>query len=189
MVDSIKSLEFEYKAALIMGLGALVISILIGAASGVSAATLMIRSAIALPVFAGMGFGASTVIKKFVPELYEILNLKEDETVPDVGLKDVASDESEKTSDIPDSSDQTSSESSFQEFSKSDFSQAEESKNQAEDNALNASLEAGAVSNRSGGNAGDGKLGKHIVMSESFGKYEPKIMAQAIRTMLKQEGD
>ncbi len=206
MVDSIKNLEFEYKAALIMGSGAIVLSILIGLASGVSALTLLIRSLIVLPVFAGMGFGASTVIKKFVPELYEVLNLKSDESVPDVGIKEKDSETAGKSADFFEKNSEDSgkvstepdrkvSESSFQEFSKSDFpkveeSNAEESGNQSVDSYLDSGIETGpAASKKTGSNSGDGSLGKHIVMAESFGKYEPKIMAQAIRTMLKREGD
>jgi hypothetical protein len=201
MVDAIKNLEFEYKAALIMGLGAIVLSILIGIASGVSAGALLIRSLFVLPVFAGMGFGASTVIKKFVPELYGLLSLKGDESVPDVGMKEDVSEaagkpavEIEKNSEDLEKnsveSTQKDSDPLFQEFSKSDFPKVEEPKSQTDDSFLNVSLETdSALSNKTGKNSGDRRLGKHIVMSESFGKYEPKIMAQAIRTMLKREGD
>ncbi len=201
MVDSIKNLGFEYKAALIMGSGAIVLSILIGLASGVSALTLLIRSLIVLPVFAGMGFGASTVIKIFVPELYEVLNLKSDESVPDVGIKENVSETAEKFSEdteknIEDYEKVSAeparkvSESSFQEFSKSDFPKVEESDNQSNDSYLDSGIETGpAVTEKTGRNSGVSSLGKHIVMTENFGKYEPKIMAQAIRTMLKREGD
>jgi len=36
-------------------------------------------------------------------------------------------------------------------------------------------------------NISQGKMGKHVVVNEKFVKYEPKVMAQAVRTMMRKD--
>ncbi|MCP4133264.1 MAG: hypothetical protein GY754_20010 [bacterium] len=176
MID-LKSISLEFKASAIFGVAALVLSLLTGVISGVDAGTVAIRAIIITVVFAGIGFGAIMVMKNFVPEFYALFS--GDQGSMDIDEEpDVAPPPEEPVpeSDAAGSASDEAPSEEFSEFSGSDFPRVDGS-----EGAGAADLDAGASS---------GKMGKHIVVKEEkFAKYEPKIMAEAVRTMMSKDED
>ena len=130
-----------------------------------------------LPVFFIVGYGTVTVLKNYVPEIYEALvsageksGEKGLEGQAEVNISDIESDVSSDTGNEP----ETDKGEEFTEFTQKDFDRYKTT----DDSGLDASLTASG-----------GKLGKHIIVQEQFNSYEPKIMAQAIRTMMSKDKD
>ena len=68
-----KQMGIEQKYGAVFGLAAFILSLLTGLVSGVSFSITIIRSLIMAPVFFIVGYGTVTVLKKYVPEIYEAL--------------------------------------------------------------------------------------------------------------------
>lgn len=170
-------LGIEQKYGAVFGVAAFILSLLTGLVSGVNFSVTIIRSFIMIPVFFIVGYGIVTVLKKYVPEIYEALAAageKSGESGPedqaDVVLSDIESDLNVDTYSAP----EMNKGEEFTEFTQSDFSRYKTT----EDSGLDATF-----------NASGGKMGKHIIVQEQFNSYEPKIMAQAIRTMMSKDKD
>lgn len=168
---------FEQKIGAAFGAVAFILSFLTGLVSGVSIIVTIIRSLIMFPVFFIVGFGIVLVLKNYVPEIYEAFasaGNKTEEAGPEshteVDISDIESEESADTYEPV----QTVKAEEFTELTPKNF----ERYSTKEDSGLDASL-----------NASGGKLGKHIIIQEQFNSYEPKIMAQAIRTMMSKDKD
>jgi hypothetical protein len=181
-MDFLKNMGPEIRAAVAFALVAFVLSLLIGLISGIPVGTIFLRAAIMTPVFAAIGYGAVLVVRRFVPEIYEpVVHEKseqkardeQDATDIDVTVEDTpempeaaASEGGEPAPDVDTSG-------AFSEISGEDIPSVTSGAN------LDDSLETGT-----GGS--DSNMGKHIVMAENM-KYEPKLMAQAIRTMMNRD--
>ncbi len=181
-MDFLKHIGSEIKAAIAFATVAFVLSLFTGLISGVPIGTIFLRAAIMTPIFAGIGYGAILVVKRFVPEIYEpVVHEKEgqkareeqDATGIDVTL-DEEPDMTETASggNMEAETDLGTTE-GFSELSGDDIPSVTSGAN------LDDSLETGT-----GGS--ENKMGKHIVMAENM-KYEPKLMAQAIRTMMNRD--
>ena len=181
----IHSIEFDYKFPAGIGVLACVLSILIGLISGVNISTVIIRSLIITPVFFGIGYAVVSVLRKFVPEIYEALNVK-NRTGDDFKIEEKGGDFAfndhapQKTADeMPDVSqaekhNRTSSDKDFSEIRDDSYPKYEHS------------TESDVQANSKGKS---GKMGKHILKREELAQYEPKLMAEAVRTMMQKDDE
>jgi hypothetical protein len=177
---SIDKITIEYKSTALFGITALLLSFIIGIIAGVTWNIVILRSFVLAVVFAAIGYGTCLIFKRFVPELYQILasttlasngqGSHEDATaVPDheaaqdasIGVDELDMSRAEEHAGAPAET--------FKELDKEDLDR------------YSSSGGAGGV------NTGAGKLGKHILEKEKLAKYEPKIMAQAVRTMMSRD--
>ncbi len=163
-------LGLEIKCGIFFSIIAFILSILTGLIASVPLERILLRVLLMVPVFFVVGLGLVQVLKKYVPEVYEVvLNPKaasEDSSVdieisPDIS-ENAISESTEK------------SDSGFSEFTEKDYDRLQSVRDSSLDNTLNAS---------------NGKLGKHIIVENQFNEYEPKLMAQAIRTMMSKDKD
>ncbi|HOP29194.1 MAG TPA: hypothetical protein P5120_02370 [Spirochaetota bacterium] len=172
-----EQMGIERKYGAVFGLAAFILSLLTGLVSGVSFSVTIIRSLIMAPVFFIVGYGIITVLKKYVPEIYEALVSTgnkggetglEGETEVNLSGIEPAADADEYGESGKDKGEE------FTELTQKDFDRYKTT----EDSGLDAAF-----------NASGGKMGKHIIVQEQFNSYEPKIMAQAIRTMMSKDKD
>jgi hypothetical protein len=176
-------IQLEYKVSALFGFSAFVLSLLTGIIMGINWNTAVLRSVILLATFAGIGFGICAVLKKYVPEVYEFLvsiavpakaevgesgtDERVEQTIAEPNNEDTAS--TQTAEGVPEAT-QPKTESSFNELDKEMLTQYSSS------------------TGRTGGiNTAAGKLGKHVLKTEKLAKYEPKIMAQAVRTMMSKD--
>lgn len=164
----------EYRSAAVLGLAALVLSTVAGAAAGNGAGHVIWRSLVLMIVFAALGYLAVYVIRKYVPEVFEAL-ASAPGAVSEEGLKVLPVEEgaapkepagpveARPEGDIPPEepgpAPTASRKEGFVPFKEDDFT---------------AYSSARPV---------EGKLGKHFFEQKNI-RYEPKIMAEAIRTMI-----
>jgi len=182
MIANIK-MTVEIRFVLVFASVSFVLSLFAGLISGIDFMVVLLRMFIFVPIFSGMGYGVALFFKKKVPEFYNIFSkesLNEDVLENDEANKEKEDTETvieeqedlEKRDDITDSIDIDGKSDEFNELAPSDFPQ---------------------MSSDSGDSIGvdvaTGKMGKHIVQNESFAEYEPKIMAEAVRTMMGKDDD
>lgn len=169
----------EVKSGVLFSAAAFVFSVIAGFAGGVSAINVLIRSLIFIPVFFAVGFGAVTVIKNFVPELYEhISEIKKTRSVSEPDI-DIPFETSERAVDVDEVSEKADS--GFSEFTEKDYERLQTVRNSDKTQTVNDSG-IDSILDTSGG-----KLGKHIIVENQLNTYEPKLMAQAIRTMMSKD--
>lgn len=179
---SLNKINLEYKSTVLFGFTALLLSFVVGMIAGVRWNVVFLRSLLLMTVFAVIGFGMAFIFKKYVPEVYELVSSLaalpggkgEGETAaaPDRGGAPAEGEEFEER-DVAGSgevSDAPPSTTDFRELDKEELSHYSTTPGGA-----------GSISTKSG------KLGKHILESEKLAKYEPKIMAQAVRTMMSKD--
>ena len=187
MID-IKGLSTEIKSSVVFGVGALFISFLFGIIFGIGIGTVLLRTLILAIMFAGLGFAVITVLKRFVPEVYEMFNrpggirasdnssATSDDSIESVtvdvgtGSLDADNDDIPDGSDIGNTAPKKDEDSEFSELSKDDFPILDKVPDYDADGQKK-------------------KLGKHIISDEKIVTYEPKILAQAIRTMMSRDED
>ncbi len=179
---SLQKVNIEYKLSLLMGIGALVVSFILGLITGNGIGSVLLKSFVLTMVFTGLGFGSGLILKKFVPEIYSVLNgVSRDQTVE-------SAERNQKTA--------------------SDISSLEGDAVTAESDSIPGGT-AAAMRDVDDGTGTDekfvptgkdsyqklstaepatGKLGKHLFEEKKM-KYEPKIMAEAIRTMMSRDND
>ncbi|MCL2154974.1 MAG: hypothetical protein FWH53_04845 [Leptospirales bacterium] len=161
-------LGIEFKSGIVFSIIALVLSMAAGLIGRVPFGMIFFRSLLIIPLFFFVGFGVLIIMKKFVPEVYEaITNYNGTGTGDSVENVDISYGgegfESEYSGN---------SEENFTEFTEDDFDKVE-------------STNADNVHDTSGG-----KLGKHIIVdNQQLNGYEPKVMAEAIRTMMHKDKD
>ena len=191
-MHDIKNISIEFKSMIFFGLFAFLLSFLSGIIARVGFGSVLLRSLILGLVFAGLGYGIIIIFKKYVPEVFSALqhmNKAQGDDISDLGFHGekksagTAGGSAAAEGDADFEPEPAQAETSmkkkgeeFNELKKEDFPQYDSMKDQATESLLNT---------------GEGKLGKHIVVKEKdkeiFGKYEPKLMAQAVRTMLSKE--
>lgn len=165
MIEKIKGISLEYKAAFVLSVLAFFLSLLIGIISGVKSGVVLIRAIFAALIFAGLGFAALHIISKNVPEVLEFFN-----DLGDVVKNDSEADELAEVDTTK--SDDKSSDEGFTELTGMDFPKVES--NPSEENAGNAA-------------ASTSSMGKHIVDEHGDFPYEPELMAKAVRTMMNKD--
>ncbi|MBP7584164.1 MAG: hypothetical protein KBA61_09040 [Spirochaetes bacterium] len=158
----------EVKSAAVFALAALVLSLITGIAAGNNLANALVTSVILTLVFAAIGYGAVVVLRRFVPELIEALGnaSRGAGEFEDVSVAQEAGAAAERAVDagqeLPERKSDEKLEKEFTPFGKGDFKNL-------------------------GSTTGDGKLGTHFVKEQKTVKYEPKIIAEAIRTMIRRD--
>jgi hypothetical protein len=165
----ISELGIELKSGIFFCITALVLSIIAGLAGKVPGGMIFFRSLVIIPVFFGVGFGVVMILKKFVPEIYELItNLKQpkEEIQQQEIIIDTPPDDSGESSEKPDQE--------FSEFTEKDYDRLQT----INDSGLESSF-----------HSSDGKLGKHVIVESQMSGYEPKVIAQAIRTMMSKDKD
>ena len=165
----VNEIGIELKSGIFFSFTALIFSIIAGLAGKVPGSMIFFRSLIIIPFFFGVGFGIIIIMKRFVPEIYELLSnlkLSKEETQQDeINIDSISADEGE-SSEKPDQE--------FSEFTEKDYDRLRT----VNDSGLDSSL-----------NSSDAKLGRHVIIENEMSGYEPKIMAQAIRTMMSKDKD
>lgn len=169
----------EVKAAAFFGVGSLFLSLVIGLAAGNTFGNAFLTSFVMALVFSILGYAAVTVVKRFVPELFEVFA---GASAPGSGdFQGEAPVAPERADSRPAGGD-----------SGYDGEPAESEEKEAE---LKTGIDFEPVDSASYARysskpeMGDGKLGKHIVVNQKKVKYEPKIVAEAIRTMMKRDNE
>ncbi|MBN1497824.1 MAG: hypothetical protein JXA07_13695 [Spirochaetes bacterium] len=180
---SLDKINIEYKSTALFGLTALLLSFLVGSLAGISWYIVILRSLVLMAVFAAIGYGICVILRKFVPEVYGFLTSfpaaartdrePGEETVIDVaGGEEPAYGGDEERTEAPASPDVAEGPhgEGFRELEK--------------EGLAHYSTSPTGTNGGSGVHTPSGKLGKHIIEKEKLAKYEPKIMAQAVRTMM-----
>jgi len=186
ILDQFKELELKYKSSVIFGAAGLFLSVFTGLISGNSFSQLFIKSMIMSVSFLILGYGIIFIIQKFVPEMYEMLNSINSSVEIEGGVevvKESAAEENTVAADIT-QKDTGNEEIGDEEAAGVSEPAAGESVDKpdfvpvSEENITELTSNSGA--------SGE-KMGKHIIEEEKMAKYEPQIMAEAIRTMLKRD--
>jgi hypothetical protein len=178
MID-IKSIGAEYRTAALFAVIAFFVTILGGIIAGVSAGVGVFRVIVAWVIFGARGFGVVYVLKNYVPEVMDLFASHGPAAGQGPDSVEIAQGDGETPGEG--ASEEAGSEGGFTELSGEDFPRVGgASDTSAMDESLN-SAESGGM------NAKKGKLGKHIISDESKFQYEPKLMAQAVRTMMKRD--
>jgi hypothetical protein len=170
----LEQIQIEYRAGLFFSVIAFVLSVATGFIVGVTPGTVILRGVIFAVVFFAVGFGGLQILKKLVPELYEaITNVQHSSAEKDV-TDDVTKAADDSGESVSYSMDEEDAGSGFTEFTEKDFDRY----NTPADSGLESALNPAA-----------GKMGKHIMVQQQFNAYEPKLMAQAIKTMMSKDKD
>jgi hypothetical protein len=179
---SIRSISLGYKASAIFAVLALVLSLVTGFAAGIMWDVVLVRSVILMALFAGIGFGISIIIQKFVPEVYQFLSSlagagqATDSGEPEVDLSGMGAEPAAGgEASLP--------EENIEAGGQAAVTLPEEFTELEKEGLAHYSTSSGGTSV----NTRSGKLGKHVLEKEKMAKYEPKIMAQAVRTMMSKE--
>ena len=183
MLD-LKKIKLEYGAGALLGFCAFVLSLSTGIIMGFSWNTVVLRSFVLMAVFAGIGLGVSIILKIYVPEVYELFTsaaapnkvVANDTAGEERGSKQRVSEQkaeenqSAAAAEIELETAPPNTEPSFNELDKDMLSQF-----------------SSAPGHSDAINTAEGKLGKHVLKTEKLAKYEPKVMAQAVRTMMSKD--
>jgi hypothetical protein len=175
---NLKNLSLEYKITALFAIVALIVSLLTGLIMGIRWYTVLLRSAVIAVVFTGMGYGACAVVKRYVPEIYDLLASLVSRAIPDAGDSTAAGTSPHEAED------KGGADAAGEDRNRPDMKQEPEFKELDNDTMDHYTTSPGG----SGGvNTARGKLGKHVLQTEKLAKYEPKVIAKAIRTMMKKD--
>ncbi len=183
-MKSLKDTNKEYLISAGIGLLGMVLSILIGILSGNNISTVIFRSVISVILLSLICFACIYVIKKYVPEIYEAINSARNSENSVVDVEDSAG----KAVNKGENADRENANNTYPEESASsipDMTAAvnrEDSKLEREftDIEKQAENQSSINDNIPGKKSGDFFRDRKI-------NYEPKIAAQAIRTMMKRD--
>jgi len=161
-INFLNALSFEIKVAIILAILAFIASFIASFFSGAVFSIIMIRLIVSIIIFAIIGYGIGYVITKYVPEITVLFQKKSEEEASDtVVVGDNAGlGESEEGMEL--AGDEAGGDESFSEMKTDDLPHL----------------------SGSGFDLSEGRLGKHILNTEEAMQYEPKLMAQAVRTMM-----
>jgi hypothetical protein len=181
---SLNKITIEYKSTVLFGFTALILSFLTGFLAGIRWNIVVLRSFVLMVLFAVIGFGICVILKRFVPEVYGLLTSASTERTEGEPEREFASEEFADEG-IADAGEMENMDT----VDKMDAPPVEAVAGGAGHEFRELEKEGLAhFSTAPGGGSGvhtaTGKLGKHILEKEKLAKYEPKIMAQAVRTMM-----
>ena len=197
MMIQFGKLGIELKSGILFSVSSLVFSMIAGFAGGVPAGMVLLRVMVIAPVFFVVGYGIILVIEKFVPEVYEAFSKFNVSSEKPAGKIDISIDTSE------DGSEESSenADSGFTEFTEKDYDRLQTVRD-SDDlqpvkdldkmQTVRDSEKSQTVSDTGLDNllhASNTKLGKHIIVENDLSSYEPKLMAQAVRTMMGKDKD
>lgn len=179
---SIRSISLGYKASAIFAVLALVLSLVTGFIAGIRWDVVLVRSVMLMALFAGIGFGISLIIQKFVPEVYQLLSSFAGAR-PETGAGEADIDLPVTGAEAAAGGETSLPEEGFEAGEMAAATPPAEFTELEKEGLAHYSTSAGGTSV----NTKSGKLGKHILEKEKMAKYEPKIMAQAVRTMMSKD--
>ncbi len=175
------SLELRFSA--VLGIIALVLSFLVGVIAGNSAGQVVLKTLSFTVVFLAIGYLAAFVIRKYVPEMYDYLS-----SPPQISLDKSAGDAKAMPGPISVTASEGDEEESLADEGIEEAMAVKKPGKPDEEE-----LSGGFVPfNQSSFDAYStektekGDLGKHLFEERKI-KYEPKIMAEAIRTMMSRD--
>ncbi|MBN2402535.1 MAG: hypothetical protein JXN64_09045 [Spirochaetes bacterium] len=178
---TLKNINIEYLAAMGFGLTGLVLSLFAGFFSGNSISVILFRAFITAIILSIVGFICLFIIKKFVPEIYQIINSIFNNESADINV-DSSNEKSYEKAEGDNLGNMSSDTAEFSEINENLAANRTDTDLESQFNtidkidsssSLNADMTPGAVS--------------HSGFKDNKIKYEPKIAAQAIRTMMKRD--
>lgn len=179
--EKMYKISLELKVSILFGILAFFVSLLFGSMVGNKIGILIGRVLFFTVIYAAIGYGSLVIIKRRVPEVYEILNQSFEFSKRNVSQEEyvtVKPDESNAVQEEgPKGDEEYTPDISIS--GKADTSYTE----------VFTPLESKDYTNLSTKDSNPKKMGKHIVMDDKKIQYEPKVMAEAIRTMLKRDKD
>jgi len=188
-IMNVRDIQIEYKISMVFASAALLLSLFSGIIAGIDSTVVIVRAVLSAVTFAGLGFAVMYVFKKFVPEFGEIFRgfgSREEQDAIDVETPELQNDAYDAAVSGEGSGAETNVGSEgFSEFNEGDFPHL---KSGTGETGLEDSLSAPGGGDEFVGskvNPSKGKMGKHIIADENLFKYEPKIMAEAVRTMMR----
>ncbi len=178
---NLRNIDVEYLTGALFGAFALILSVLIGFISGNRISLILFRTFVNVILFSIIGTACMFVIKKFVPEIYQIIdsvNSAENVEVKSEELTNESVNEAENSNEI-----------------KSNINESAAQDIPSHDNRDDAELErefSGVDKHPAEFSSFDVKEKDLNIISRDNQhdrrmKYEPKIAAQAIRTMMKKD--
>ncbi len=151
----------------LFGLAALLLSFITGIATGNNPLYALVKSLVLTVVFAGIGYGAVIILRRFVPELVEILDSPGKIGEVDEGDAPGHEPEADASGDSGGDGERKPDTVLEKEFEP---------------------LKSGDLKHFSGvDGVKEGSMGKHYMKEEKKVKYEPTIIAAAIRTMMSRD--
>ncbi len=171
---TLDGMNAEIKSALVFGVISFVAVFIVGLAASVGVLTVLVRIIIMVPLFSLIGYGVIAVLRKYVPEIFEEINLSssENDEYVDIEESDKYSDDNVTESEV-DNEQESPDDGGFQESTEGDYQKYESGQDSGLDSMLGTE---------------NGNLGKHVVVDQKkedeFEKYEPSLIAQAVRTMM-----
>ncbi len=175
MID-IKKIEIEFISGAAFGVAALLLSLLVGIFSGNSVGLVLLRAFFMTIGFSLLGFICILVLKKFVPEFYQLFHVinKNDSVdfkTENVGIIEGNDMVKKQEATVAPGQDIPINEHQKDEVLENEFSEIEKKREE----------------NFYSDNGEEPVLSSHNILDEKKIKYEPKIAAQAIRTMMKRD--
>jgi hypothetical protein len=180
MID-LKKIDIKFVFSAVFGIIALILSVFAGIFSGNGLSTIIFRTFTNTILFSVIGFFCLLVFKKFVPEVYQII---ESLNNPEVEVNVNSSAKENEPGKAQDENKEY--EDKGAQASISDNVSLETSRNDKELESTFNTLEKDSYRNSSS-DMDDNYTANKSGSKDMKIKYEPKIAAQAIRTMLKKD--
>jgi hypothetical protein len=163
IVSFLNAISFRVRTAVILAVLAFIASLIASFFSGAVISVIIIRIVVAIIIFATMGYCIGYIISKYVPEILTLFQ-----------------------SDFGEHSEFYGSESG----EPSEHDHDHEHGFVGEEDSSFSEMRADDLPHVGGEDSLDpseGKLGRHIINTEDSMQYEPKLMAQAVRTMMSKD--
>jgi len=188
MIIDFKRIPVEARSALVMGLMAFLVTFIVSLLAGNSPVLIVGRTFIMTFIFAVIGLAAMIILKQFVPEVYNVFagGIKTDtisgepeDAVRDSGIPEQNAGEG--------TGNKYSTDAEYNSLAEGeDSAESEKTANESDvhDEVFTPLDKDDYPRAASGQNTSSGQMGKHIIHDDKKVKYEPKIMAEAIRTMM-----
>ncbi len=180
-LTQIKYLGIELKVTFFFGVTSLILSLLVGLLAGNGIGNALVTSLTMMLVFSVLGYAIVFVLKRFVPEVFETLQSSQPaEEMPAAGgrFERNIGDGGEEVREMQSETVSEEQDLAGLEGPKRSTGIDFEPMDKAELKRFNSRADVS-----------EGKMGKHIVVNEKKIKYEPKIVAEAIRTMMKRDNE
>ncbi len=169
----LKGLGIEIKSGLFFAVVGFLFSFITGFVAGISFSVVILRSVITALIFSFLGYVAVIIIRKYVPEIYEMFFMQEDSAQEEATEQRAENgDGFTRADEIIESAEESGDNSGFRGLDDQSYERLTSVQNQELDSDLNISA---------------GKMGNHIIIQDQFNGYEPKLMADAVRTMMSKD--
>jgi hypothetical protein len=179
---SLKSLAIEYKTGVVMGVAALVLSFLTGLITGNDILYCLGRAFFFGILFAFLGFGGLMLLKKFVPEAYAAVAESDFSSAKTVDTSDnveVVASGVESAGEVAASADAAKG-------SKASDESVEDGSGGPEFEPLGDYYKKQPGPDHLDVTSSKKSMGRHVLLEKNL-KYEPKILAAAVRTMMSRD--